>query len=139
MDETLKMATRLHSLPLTASECSDILKRGGLGRLAVSSGALPAIYSAFFSVLDDHVVVRLSPTWALAKEADRAVVAFNVDHAGEAEAWTVMVQGVAQLVSDPASVARLRSLPLPSWSEDPDDDVFLSVEPTKLTGARYSA
>ena len=133
------MATRLHPEALRSDQCAELLASGGLGRLAVSSGALPAIYSVFFSVLDDHIVVRLSPAWAVAKEADSAVVAFSVDKADQdAGGWTVMVQGVAEMVSDPLSVIRMRSLPLPSWSDNPDDDVFLSIAVTKLTGARYT-
>jgi hypothetical protein len=126
---------------LSHEECKSLLALGGLGRVAVSSGALPAIYSLFFCLVGDHIVVRLSPTWALFREIDQAVVAFNVDHLadGGRSGWSILVQGRGEEVTDTDLAASLRLLPLRPWGSPADGDVFVRIALAKVSGTRFSS
>jgi uncharacterized protein len=135
------MPSSPRSEELTREQCVELLAAGGLGRVAVSSGALPAVYSVFYSLDEDYIVVRLAPTWALRKELDQAVVAFNVDRSADdaRTGWSVMVRGRGEEVCDPELAARLRCLPLPSWSDPAEDDTFVRIELAKVSGTRFDA
>ena len=121
MDETSTLDRNgMHVLDRPA--CLERLGRNGLGRVAVSVGALPAIFPVNYAVDGDDVYFRTGPGTKLAAASRNAVVAFEVDeadalgHAG----WSVLVVGPAAEVIDPVELDRLAHLPLTKWiGEEP--------------------
>jgi nitroimidazol reductase NimA-like FMN-containing flavoprotein (pyridoxamine 5'-phosphate oxidase superfamily) len=75
----------------------------------------------------------------LAAATAGAVVAFEVDEHDPhgTSGWSVLVQGRAEEVADPAEVARARTLPLHSWALDGAADHFVRLRPTTISGRRF--
>lgn len=125
--------------PLSQDECRALLAKGGLGRVGVSTGALPAIYSVFFSLVDAHIVLRVSSDWELRKAVDNTVVAFNADGASEdgRSGWSVLVQGIGEEVKDPGLTASYRLLPLAAWGSEGEADGFVRISIDRLSGTCF--
>ncbi len=79
--------------------CLALLARGGVGRLALTSRALPRIVPVRFALVDDEVAVVTGAEEAA--RADGAVVAFQADgpEAGLGH-WTISATGVARVVAE---------------------------------------
>ena len=109
-----------------------------IGRVAVTVGALPAIYTVSFVLEDEHLLFRVAQCSVLRRAVNGSVVAFSADHFDEddEDGWTVMVRGIGEEVRDEALAVSLRSLPLRSYSEAPERDCFVKVSLTQMSGAR---
>lgn len=103
---------------LSHGQCLRLLRRARIGRVVVSMGALPAAFPVNFAVLDDDVVFRSSPGTKLAAGLEGAVVGFEVDRIDPftESGWSVLVQGIASVIDDPAELERARRLPLRPWA-----------------------
>ena len=125
---------------LSAEECTNCLASTKVGRVAVSTGALPAVYSVVYVLSGDRVVFRVPAQSRLLRALDQAVVAFSIDRFDDDArgGWSVLVQGVAEQVTDPAVIAELRALPLPSWSNEPSADRFVQISTDHLSGTRVA-
>jgi len=103
---------------LDRAECLRLLARATLGRIGVSSGALPTVLPVNFWLDQDRILIRTGEGTRLDAAARNAVVAFEVDdfdtmcHAG----WSVAVTGVAREVTDPDDLAALRTAPVARWA-----------------------
>jgi nitroimidazol reductase NimA-like FMN-containing flavoprotein (pyridoxamine 5'-phosphate oxidase superfamily) len=89
----------------------------GIGRVAVTVAALPAIFPVNYAVDEGDIYFWTSEGTKLWAAAHNAVVAFEIDtidpmsHTG----WSVMVVGSSSKVTDPTDVKRLGGLPLTPW------------------------
>ena len=118
-------------LVLSQEECILRLGDRGVGRVAVSIGALPAIFPVNYATCAGDVYFRAAAGTKLAAATRNAVVAFEIDdldrlsHTG----WSVQVVGPAAVVDDPDDIYRLRSLPLVRWiGAAPDTLVRISSD-----------
>lgn len=125
---------------LGGQECLARLGRAGIGRVAVSTGALPAIYTVFYAVRDTDLVLRVPPDCRLGRALRGSVVAFSVDEVDKVtgDGWSVLVQGLAEEVVDPWALGDLRALPLPSWSDRPANDTFIRISTENIKGIRLN-
>jgi nitroimidazol reductase NimA-like FMN-containing flavoprotein (pyridoxamine 5'-phosphate oxidase superfamily) len=123
---------------LSAPECRGYLARTGIGRVAVTVGALPAIYPVSFVLDGEHLLFRVAQRSVLRRALAGSVVAFGADHFDESneEGWSILVRGVGEEVGDEALVVSMRSLPLRSYSEAPERDCFVRVPLTQVSGTR---
>lgn len=123
---------------LSRQECLAYLAQSSVGRVAVSTGALPAIYTVLFTLKDEHLVFRVPRESRLRRALSRSVVAFSTDRfdPGMFRGWSVLVRGVGEDVSDPVLVEHLRGLPLPSWSERPEADHFVRLPVEHISGSQ---
>jgi nitroimidazol reductase NimA-like FMN-containing flavoprotein (pyridoxamine 5'-phosphate oxidase superfamily) len=121
---------------LERSECMHLLARTAIGRIAVSSGALPVILPVNFLLDDDRILIRTSAGTKLAAALANAVVAFEIDdvdtfsHTG----WSVAVTGFAREITGPDDLARIRALPLAHWA--PTDGHVIAVSTDVISGRR---
>lgn len=98
--------------------CLALLGSATLGRVAVTTGALPTVLPVNFLFHDDRILIRSSAGSKLDAALQNAVVAFEaddfdpVDHSG----WSVVVTGVARAITDPDDLATIGSLPLTRWA-----------------------
>ena len=122
---------------LGRDECLRLLSSAVIGRLGLSSGALPVVLPVNFLLDGDRVLIRTSPGTKLDRALAGAVVAFEVDdvdpfaHRG----WSVLVTGTATTVDDAQELSRIRRLPLAHWAPGTADHVVaISVE--LVTGRR---
>jgi uncharacterized protein len=88
---------------LDRDECLRLLGTVSLGRIGITTGALPLILPVNFRVDDDRILFRTGIGTKLDAATRGAVVAFEADeidpmyHSG----WSVVVTGVARAVDDP--------------------------------------
>lgn len=111
------LAVRLE--PLDRTECLRLLASVSVGRLGLLVDGRPEILPVNFAV-DGETVVFRTAAGAVLTQAAMQVVAFEADQIDEANGtgWSVLVQGVAQDVSDALDTRseRLRALALVSWA-----------------------
>lgn len=103
---------------LDEKECLGLLARAHIGRVAVTLGALPAIFPVNFVMDDDAVVFRTGTGTKLAAATDHAVLAFEADQFDRFEhtGWSVLAVGRSELVTDPEELRRLAGMPLTPWA-----------------------
>ncbi|MGY0056396.1 pyridoxamine 5'-phosphate oxidase family protein [Streptomyces sp. LZ34] len=122
---------------LGPEECRHLLSTHEVGRISVSTSWGPAIVPVDYRVVDDAVVFRTAPDASPAAAAG-SQVAFEVDHIDEtlSEGWSVLVVGRARQITEPEAVRRLAGReyhrPWPGGSRD----LWLSIDPTSVTGRR---
>jgi uncharacterized protein len=125
---------------LDREESLRLLGTAALGRIAVTSAALPLVLPVNFRYDGRHVLIRTSAGTKLDAATDHAVVAFEVDDIDPAteSGWSVMVTGIARELTDPAALAELARRPLTRWATgDADRVVAISVD--LVSGRRISS
>lgn len=124
---------------LDQDECHRLLAGHHLGRLAVPDFGGPMIFPVNYVVDQDLVVFRTDPGSKLDAATEREVVAFEVDAVDEATrtGWSVVVRGVLAEITDPAHLARLRSLPLYPWAPG-ERSRYVRVRPLTISGRRIT-
>ena len=117
--------------PLDVPDCLRCLESGSLGRVAVSVGAMPAIFPVIYQVVDDSVAFGATADTRLASATNGVVVAFEVDGVDEEreEGWSVLVVGTARQRRMPTSSALWRPT-----DGQPSHDVFIPIE--RISGRR---
>jgi len=122
---------------LNRDECLRLLASTTIGRVAVSIGALPAVFPVNFVVADGDVIFQTTQGTKLALAVENHVVAFEVDaidafsHSG----WSVLVTGEASVIDAPHELVAVRRLPLLAWAF-PDRASFVRVKGDVITGRR---
>ena len=124
---------------LTAAEALALLGSVSLGRIGFTSRALPVIRPVNHIIADGSIIIRSHEGAAImsaAHPADGAVVSYEadaIDPAGRL-GWSVVVTGVARLVTDPEDAARYRRL-LHPWT-DGQADYVIRISPELVSGFR---
>jgi len=122
---------------LDRDECLRLLASVTIGRVAVSIGALPAVFPVNFVLADGDVIFQTTQGTKLAAAVHNHVVAFEVDaidafsHSG----WSVLVTGEASVIDAPHEVTAVRRLPLLAWAF-PDRASFVRVKGDMISGRR---
>lgn len=124
---------------LDRGECLRLLGTVPVGRLIFTINALPAVRVMNFLLTGNEIVLRTAAGTTAARKAAGAIVTFEADQvdAATCSGWSVTVTGPAQLVTDPAAVARYRSLPLTAWAPGTRDE-FLTVRAEIVEGQRIT-
>jgi uncharacterized protein len=103
---------------LFPGECRRLLATGTIGRIGMSSDALPTVLPVNYHFDGERIVVITSAGSKLDAALRNAVVAFEVDdfdpidHTG----WSVVVIGIARVVCDGDDLARIHTLPVTRWA-----------------------
>lgn len=86
---------------LDREQCLELLATAQLGRIAVTSGALPSIVPVNYTLVDEYIVIRTGRGTKLDAATRNAVVAFEADAIDPVEhtGWSVMVTGVSRELS----------------------------------------
>lgn len=117
---------------LDERECLRLLASQSVGRVAVSIGALPAIFPVNYRVSGNAVYFRTGEGTKLSAALSRSVVAFEVDsvdpvhHSG----WSVQVIGRARVASDADPFQLVQP-----WA-DGARDCLVEIEIDMVTGRR---
>ncbi|MGR6917446.1 pyridoxamine 5'-phosphate oxidase family protein [[Actinomadura] parvosata] len=125
---------RLRELPET--EALRLLAAVPFGRIVFTRHALPAIRPVNHVVVDGRIVIRSSPGTILSSHVApaEAVVAYEADELDGHErlGWSVIVTGVARLVTDPGEAALLRGMLTP-WVAGEMEQV-IRIQPEIVSG-----
>lgn len=92
---------------LGGDECLRMLETVCVGRLGLTSGALPTVLPVNYRMVGNQVVFRTSSGSKLAAAARNAVVAFEADDLDPVSrtGWSVLVVGVAREVPEDGALA----------------------------------
>lgn len=127
---------------LTVTESLALLGSVRLGRIGFTSKALPVIRPVNHIIDDGSIIIRSHEGAAMVpagRPSEGAVVAYEadaIDVHGHLS-WSVVITGLARLVTDPDEAARYRRM-LSSWSDGPADYV-IRISPELVTGFRLIA
>lgn len=121
---------------LEEQECIRLLGGVRLGRIALSVGALPAIYPIRFALLGRDPVFRTHPEAGLVEATAGNVVCLQADEADPdtERGWSVMVTGPAEVLTDGEVLVEARELPLRPWAGDAD--AFVRIGAVMVSGRR---
>ncbi len=126
------------ALELTEDECWALLGSVPVGRVVFTMRAMPAIRLVNHVTDRRTVVIRSHLGAAIVGHAGQegAVVCYEADELDEARrtGWSVIVTGLAEVVREPAAVARYQRL-LEPWAEGQMDHVIV-IRPQIVTGIR---
>jgi len=124
---------------LDQAECLRLLALATLGRVAVSTKALPMVMPVSYRLVNEQIVFRTRRDTHLGLGTHNSVVAFEVDdiHPTDHSGWSVMVTGIASEVHDPSRIAALEGTDLPRWSGG-DATRVVAIELTLVSGRRSS-
>jgi uncharacterized protein len=117
--------------------CLDLLATATLGRIGVSSGALPSVVPVNFRFDGRQILIWTGVGTKLDAAVANAVVAFEVDeidlvaHTG----WSVMVTGIARELTEPGELATAQTPPLARWAPGTDHRV-IAISPELVSGRR---
>ena len=122
---------------LDRDECLHLLATARLGRVGITSGALPVILPVNFRLEDERIVFRTGRGTKLDAATRGAVVAFEVDTMDPLEhtGWSVMVTGVARQITDEDELERVHPDKIARWAPTGDGCV-VSVSTEIVTGRR---
>ena len=122
---------------LAPEECIQLLHTHSLGRIAVTSGALPVILPVNYLVSDHGIVIRTRRGTRLAAATRNAIVAFETDEIAEdgRSGWSVMVQGIAREIDHVDAGAAGRESDLAPWL-DPKHSRHVSISIDVVSGRR---
>ena len=117
-----------------------MLKRSLIGRLAVVVAGRPDIYPVNYLVHEDQVIFKTAEGSKLASVMTHHEVAFEIDGYDEAtnEAWSVVVVGMARVLSREADLDLADTLPLFPWNLDPKHH-YVAIDADSLSGRRFVA
>jgi nitroimidazol reductase NimA-like FMN-containing flavoprotein (pyridoxamine 5'-phosphate oxidase superfamily) len=123
---------------LGRDDCLELLEGEQVGRVALTARALPIVLPVNFALLDGDIVWRSAQGTKLNDASAGFVVAFEVDHyeLEQQQGWSVMVQGLAHVVTDDEELDRAMELPLEPWALDGTADRYVCLVPNVVTGMR---
>lgn len=125
------------AVELTESESWRFLGSVSIGRVVFTERAMPAIRPVNHYVDDRHIIIRTHAGASIASQAmDGTVVCYEADdiHPSRHTGWSVIVTGLARLVTDAAEIARHSSAVQP-WVAG-DMNQVISIEPHIISGIR---
>lgn len=122
---------------LERDECLRLLGSAVVGRVGVSSGALPQVLPVNFRYDGSRILIRTGRGTKLDAATAGAVVAFEVDEidADDQTGWSVHVTGVARALADSEEVAAARTPALARWAPAGDWRV-IAISTEIVTGRR---
>jgi transcriptional regulator with XRE-family HTH domain len=126
---------------MTPAECKQHLTGGGVGRfLFVEPGRGPVAIPVNFRMDGDDVVFRTGGGDSVSAGLQESPVSFDVDHLDDAlsEGWSVLVTGEAQVITDPAELARAQALHIEPWAGG-DRPIYVRLTGSQITGRRIRA
>jgi nitroimidazol reductase NimA-like FMN-containing flavoprotein (pyridoxamine 5'-phosphate oxidase superfamily) len=131
--------TNFTLIELDRGECLELLERAGIGRVVLSVKCIPVALPVNVCVLDGDVVFATDEGSKFDAAARGTVVSVEVDdvdriyHTG----WSVLVTGVAELLTDPQEIERVRHLPIQPWAPG-SHRFFVRVPSTVVSGRRIA-
>ena len=125
---------------LSRADALRLLATQKVGRIGITSEALPIILPVNFALLDGEILIRTGPGTKLDGATHDAVVAFEVDdfdalsHTG----WSVSVTGLARVITEDAERVALAKAPIARWAPGRDERI-IGISTELVSGRRMSA
>ena len=120
---------------LDGHECWELLRSSEVGRLAVAIAEQPDIFPVNYVIEQGTVVFRTAEGTKL-NAAIGSLVAFEVDGEDAGDAWSVVVKGRAEEITQMYEVFDAADLPLYPWNAAPKHR-FVRIVPDQVSGRRF--
>jgi len=126
---------------LHLGDCFLLLKSVPIGRIGFAAGGEVVILPVRFLVDGQDVVFRTGAGSKLSALVVGHYVGFEADccDAAAGTGWSVVVNGLAEVVADEDETARLDTLGLPPWGAEDSRRVWVRIRPSSITGRRIAA
>jgi uncharacterized protein len=126
------------SFDLTTTECSELLRAGLVGRVAVCTPTGPHIIPVNFAVVDDAIVLRTTPYSLLGSQAQGALLALEVDYFDYEyqRGWSVLARGRSEVVTASAELDHIRTTWNPHAWVAGGRTLYIRLRWSDLTGRR---
>jgi nitroimidazol reductase NimA-like FMN-containing flavoprotein (pyridoxamine 5'-phosphate oxidase superfamily) len=137
-----KLATDRAGLEiLHLGDCFRLLQSVPVGRIGFVAGGEVVILPVNFLVDGQDVVFRTSEGSKLSAVEVGHYVGFEADSYDTAAAtgWSVVVNGLAEVVDAEEEAERLDALGLSSWGSGKAERVWVRIRPTTVSGRRITA
>jgi nitroimidazol reductase NimA-like FMN-containing flavoprotein (pyridoxamine 5'-phosphate oxidase superfamily) len=127
---------------LHQDECLELIRPGGIGRIAYVGRFGPTVLPVNYKVQDGAIVFRTAENGPLDEDLRTGIagadykVAFEIDVIDTAarRGWSVLVQGPAHHVTG-AEEDAVRAAGVESWAPG-DRELFVRIVPSRVTGRR---
>ncbi len=122
---------------LTEDQCRSLLATGGVGRVGVTIGGLPAILPVNFAYVDNDIVFRTGEGTKLHAASRGSIIAFEIDDydADERSGWSVLLVGHSSTVTDYDARVALDRRGLATWAGS-ERSSYVRLHPELITGRR---
>ncbi|MGH3245716.1 MAG: pyridoxamine 5'-phosphate oxidase family protein [Trebonia sp.] len=137
-----KLATDRAGLEiLHLGDCFGLLESVPVGRIGFVAGGEVVILPVHFLVDGQDVVFRTAAGSKLSAVEVGHYVGFEADSydAATGTGWSVLVNGLAEVVDAGAEAARLDTLGLTSWGAGASGRVWVRIRPSSISGRRTAA
>ena len=123
---------------LAAEQCLELMTTSRLGRIAVTIGAVPAIFPVDYLLFDGQIIFHAGAGTNLHRAAANRVVAFEVDDVdlSSREGWSVVAVGMAREVKDHDAVSSDADGAPRLWEPSSGSHV-IAILPAFLSGRRF--
>jgi uncharacterized protein len=121
---------------LSEESAWELLGLEAFGRLAVSHDNRPHIFPVDYYADGTDILFRTAAGTKLRNLVANEVVAFEVDLRRPDESWSVVVDGVARVVTDVNEITVADRAPLPTWIPVVPY-VYVKISPTSLHARRF--
>lgn len=124
---------------LDDGECINLLASASVGRVGLSSGALPVVLPVNFVLRDRTIVFRTEAGLKLDAARANSVACVEIDEfdAFRHEGWSVLATGRMSEIVDPEQLAAAALLPLQPWAARAAAH-FVALPIELLSGRRIS-
>jgi nitroimidazol reductase NimA-like FMN-containing flavoprotein (pyridoxamine 5'-phosphate oxidase superfamily) len=136
-----KLATDRAGLEiLHLGDCFGLLESVPVGRIGFLAGGEVIILPVNFLVDGQDVVFRTSAGSKLSAIEIGHYVGFEADSydAATRSGWSVVVNGLAEIIDSEEEAARLDTLGLSSWGGGASDRVWVRIRPSAVSGRRIA-
>ena len=137
-----KLATDQAGLEiLHLGDCFGLLESVPVGRIGFLAGGEVVILPVNFLVDGQDVLFRTGAGSKLSAVEVGRYVGFEADCYDQptGTGWSVVVNGLAEIVDDEEEGARLDALGLSSWGGEASGRVWVRIRPSSVTGRRIAA
>ena len=133
------MGTRRVVEVLSREACLDLLSRAEIGRVVLTSQALPTAMPVNYVFDGTDIMFRTGAGAKLAAARAGTVVAFEVDDFEPAlrVGWSVVATGIATPLAGPEEIEAANHLNIGTWVETSQAH-YVRLRPQMLTGRRIS-
>jgi uncharacterized protein len=103
---------------MSPHECTRLMRRGRVGRLAFCNEGRPEIVPVNYVMAGEHVLVATAGGAKLDAARHQLPVAFEVDHLDpvDEKGWSVVAHGTASEVTDPRQIEAANAAGLQPWA-----------------------